>query len=106
MSVSKTLAVTVKILDKEYQVTCPEDQEEELVQSAVHLDQQMRATRKNSKLVGLERVAVMAALNISHELLLSKQALAAAEEAENIPPDDIDKLSHKIDEAMNTLRGK
>ena len=61
MSASKTLAVTVKILDKEYQVTCPEDQEEELVQSAVHLDQQMRATRKNSKLVGLERVAVMAA---------------------------------------------
>ena len=103
MSKSKTLTVAVNILDKEYQVTCPKEQEAELIQSAAHLDQQMRTVRENSKMVGLERVAVMAALNISHELLLSKQALAAAEEAESISPDDLDKLSSKIDEAVDTL---
>ena len=52
--------VTVKILEKEYQVACPEEQEAELVVSAKYLDKQMRSIRETGKVIGLERIAVMA----------------------------------------------
>ena len=61
--------VIVKILDKEYQVACPPDEEAALTQAARYLDQHMRDIRSTGKVIGLERVAIMAALNISHELL-------------------------------------
>ena len=62
--------VTVKILDKEYQVACPEEQQAALVTSARYLDRQMRAIRDTGKVVGGERIAVMAALNISGNAVL------------------------------------
>ena len=62
MSVSPANTVTVKILDKDYQVACPEEQEAELVVSAKYLDKQMRGIRNSGKVIGLERIAVMAAL--------------------------------------------
>ena len=65
---SQPNTVTVKILDKDYQVACPREQEAELVVSAKYLDKQMRSIRETGKVIGLERIAVMAALNISYEL--------------------------------------
>ena len=64
MSTSNT--VTVTILEKEYQVACPEEQEADLIASAKYLDKQMRSIRETGKVIGLERIAVMAALNISY----------------------------------------
>ena len=61
--------VRVHILDKDYQVACPAEQRDALVESARYLDQQMRAIRQSGKVIGLERIAVMAALNITHELI-------------------------------------
>jgi cell division protein ZapA len=61
--------VIVTLLDKEYQVACPEGQQEALRESANYLNQQMREIRASGKVIGLERIAVMAALNISNELL-------------------------------------
>jgi len=61
--------VTVKILDKEYQVACPPDEVDSLTQSARFLDQRMADIRGTGKVVGLDRIAVMAALNITHEYL-------------------------------------
>ena len=61
--------VIVKLLDKEYQVACPPGQEAALEQSANYLDQQMRSIRGAGKVIGLERIAVMAALNISNQLI-------------------------------------
>lgn len=66
---SQPNTVTVKILDKDYQVACPEERQSELIVSASYLDKQMRAIRDSGKVIGLERIAVMAALNISYELL-------------------------------------
>jgi cell division protein ZapA len=71
------MTVGVRILDKEYQVACPADQVDELTASARHLDAQMRAIRDAGKVLGVDRMAVMAALNISHELLRMQQAQAA-----------------------------
>ena len=61
--------VRIHILDKEYLVGCPEPQREELMESARLLDRKMREIRDSGKVIGAERVAVMAALNIAHELV-------------------------------------
>ena len=64
---TKTIAVT--ILDKEYLVACPEEERHDLIRSADYLDRKMREIRDAGKIIGSDRIAVMAALNISHELL-------------------------------------
>ncbi|MDH5570453.1 MAG: cell division protein ZapA [Gammaproteobacteria bacterium] len=66
---TKSKAVTIHILDKEYMVSCSEEEQHDLIRSADFLDQKMREIRDNGKIIGSDRIAVMAALNISHELL-------------------------------------
>jgi len=68
MSQSST-TVEVRILDKEYLVACPQEEQEALLRAARHLDNKMREIRSSGKVFGTERIAVMAALNITHELL-------------------------------------
>ena len=67
MSEKQTLAVN--ILDKEYLVASPEEARYELERSARYLDQKMREIRASGRVFGVERIAVMAALNITHEML-------------------------------------
>ncbi|MEZ5570521.1 MAG: cell division protein ZapA [Halioglobus sp.] len=94
--------VTVKILDKEYQVACPQEQEAELVVSAKYLDKQMRGIRDSGKVIGLERIAVMAALNISYELL---QASDQADANQSQPAgDSVKRLNRRLDDALHDLR--
>ena len=95
--------VTVNILDKEYQVACPPEQEAELVVSASYLDKQMRSIRESGKVIGLERIAVMAALNISHELLQASEHDDFGD-GEPIPGSAVDGLSKKIEEAIFSVR--
>lgn len=61
--------VSILIAGKEYQIACPPEEENGLIQAAQHLDRQLRKIRENGKVIGLERIAIMAALNLSHELL-------------------------------------
>lgn len=65
----QSTTVEVKILDKEYLVACPEEEREALLRAARHLDNKMREIRSSGKVFGTERIAVMAALNITHDLL-------------------------------------
>lgn len=66
------LTVTVRIMGREYTVMCPQDEHEALVASAEYLNERMSAIRKRGKALGVERIAVMAALNIARELLTIK----------------------------------
>jgi len=61
--------VSIRILEKEYQVACPANEKAALMESADMLNQKMREIRDSGKVVGLDRVAVMAALNMANELL-------------------------------------
>jgi len=70
MSASKTMNVT--IMGREFRVACPDEEREELLQSVSYLDKRMREIRDSGKVVGSERIAIMAALNITHELLTTK----------------------------------
>lgn len=63
----------VHILGKEYPVSCPADEQHELLIAARYLDEKMREIRDNGRIIGTERIAVMAALNITHELLQERQ---------------------------------
>lgn len=65
----QSTTVEVKILDKEYLVSCPAEEQEALIRAARHLDSKMREIRTTGKVFGTERIAVMAALNMTHELL-------------------------------------
>ena len=71
-----TTTVTVKILDKDYEVSCGHDEVDDLVRAARSLSVRMREIRRTGKVVGLDRIAVMAALNYAHEYLEMKERLA------------------------------
>ncbi|NIV18630.1 MAG: cell division protein ZapA [Woeseiaceae bacterium] len=61
--------VSVRILDKEYQIACPVDERTDLLDSAEVLNAKMREIRDSGRVVGLDRIAVMAALNMANDLL-------------------------------------
>jgi cell division protein ZapA len=61
--------VSVRILEKEYQVACPVDERADLLDSAELLNSRMREIRDGGKVVGLDRIAVIAALNMANELI-------------------------------------
>ncbi|HKU15002.1 MAG TPA: cell division protein ZapA [Steroidobacteraceae bacterium] len=65
----RTVRVSVRILEKEYQVACLPEERSELLDSAEFLNTKMREIRDGGSIVGLDRIAVMAALNLAHELL-------------------------------------
>ncbi len=64
--------VSVRILDKEYQVACPADERTDLLDSAEVLNEKMREIRDSGKVVGLDRIAVMAALNMANDLIKAR----------------------------------
>ena len=66
--------VSVHILDKEYRIACAEGERDGLLASARYLDERMREIRRAGRVIGSERIAVMAALNIAHELLSQRDA--------------------------------
>ncbi|TAK51786.1 MAG: cell division protein ZapA [Gammaproteobacteria bacterium] len=64
--------VSIRILEKEYHVSCPPEERAALLDSAEFLNRKMREIRDSGKVVGLDRIAVMAALNIANDLLLAR----------------------------------
>ncbi len=69
MSTQAARPVTIQILDKEYRVSCSEEERKALLESAHYLNQKMKEVRDTGKVIGMDRIAIMAALNIAHELL-------------------------------------
>jgi len=61
--------VSVRLLDREYQVACPAEERADLLDSAEYLDTKMREVRDGGKVVGLDRIAVISALNLANELI-------------------------------------
>jgi cell division protein ZapA len=65
--------VSVRILEKEYSIACPHEERTDLLDSAEYLNNKMREIRDGGKVVGLDRIAVIAALNMANELLKSRE---------------------------------
>lgn len=83
----------VVIMGREFRVTCPDEEREQLLQAVAYLDKKMRQIRDSGKVIGSERVAIMAALNVTHELL-------AARNKEGF---DMDEFKRRIDHMQATL---
>ncbi|MBS0373037.1 MAG: cell division protein ZapA [Proteobacteria bacterium] len=69
MSESSLARVSVRILEKEYQFACAVEERAALLDSAEFLNSEMKKIRDSGKVIGLDRIAVMAALNMANELL-------------------------------------
>jgi cell division protein ZapA len=89
----------VHILDKEYLVACPDNEREALFASAELLTEKMKEIRDTGKIVGADRIAVMAALNMAHELLEHKHF---RDDYQHAVSARIRALQDKIDLALNT----
>lgn len=89
--------VQINILGKEYSVACPEEKREELISAASFLDQNMREIQQSGAVLGTERVAVMAALNITHDLLSLREDTGLTVEMEN----RIKTLRRNLEEALD-----
>lgn len=105
-------SLSVRILDKEYNVACPPGAETELQMSAQYLDKQMRMIRRTGKVVGLDRIAVMAGLNTAYALLKATRPAVVSEsttltsestEASASPMvnEKLTELKNRIDEALS-----
>lgn len=67
--VTEVTRVNVRILDKDYPVACPAHERDDLLESAAYLNGKMREIRDSGKVVGSDRIAVIAALNMANELV-------------------------------------
>jgi cell division protein ZapA len=89
--------VSIRILEKEYQVACPANEKTALMESAEMLNQKMREIRDSGKVVGLDRVAVMAALNMANELL---QRTGEDQELKDIVGLRVKAMRERLDSAL------
>ncbi len=90
--------MTVQLLGNDYRITCAEDDRESLLAAADYLNAKMLEIRGSRKLMGAERIAVMAALNISHELLAYRNNVAALGDFTN---GRVQELIYKIEAALS-----
>ncbi len=97
MSASEPVAVN--ILDREFLIACTPEERPGLLDAARHLDAKMRELRGNARAGGMDRIAVLAALQISHEMLNARQRETAesAQLAENLQA-----LNAKLERAFVT----
>ncbi|MCC1497418.1 cell division protein ZapA [Alcanivorax sp. 1008] len=96
---SEPSSVLVHLLDKEFRVACPAEEKENLIRAARHLDEKMREVR-SSNVLGLERIAVMAALNLAHDLLLAKGELSQQQDG----GDRVGRLLDRVEAELAALR--
>lgn len=94
-------SITITVLGREYQIGCPPDEEDALRRAARYLDQQMEQMKNRSASLGYDKIAVLAALNITHDLL---KLSAETSTSENTSLRDIKQLEKKIDHALIAVR--
>lgn len=94
--------VKVKIMGRDFTIACKPEQSEEVLAAAEHLNQQIRIMSKGSRLPSPERAAIMAGLNISHDLLESRKLLKQHKDNNQ----RLQSLHSKVDEAVNGFQQK
>ena len=90
-------SLEVKIMGKAYHFACPQDERDELTESALYLDQKMREIRENGSVLGADKIAVMAALNLAHELSQVRNSTQLQSEDQQ---NQLNRIRDKIDLAL------
>jgi|SRR5690554_4163409 cell division protein ZapA len=99
---SEVQGVDINIMGREFTVACPEEERSSLINAVNYLDRKMKDIQASGKIIGIERIAIMAALNITHELLSAKHG--------NFDIGDIKRrievMQEQIDEALDEKGGE
>lgn len=99
---AETVQATVKILDREYQIACREDERADLMAAAEMVNDRMKAIRGRGSVIGTDRVAVMTALNMAHELLALQETQATCERI----AERVSALQERVGEALEQDSGE
>lgn len=94
--------VTIRILGKDYTIACPSGAQTSLISSARNVDDKMREIRKSGKIIGSERIAVITALNLAHELNFANEKPSVDDDIIK----RIDTLQKKIDSTLKRIHSK
>lgn len=97
---STTIPVSVHILGKEYRIACPQDEKDDLLATARYVDERMRQIRTNSQISGLDKIAVLAALNIAHEFTQLQQQQQHAVEQNQHLAQSLQRMQENIERAL------
>jgi cell division protein ZapA len=97
---NKAEPLTVKIMDKEYRIACPEEEKDNLKASADLLNEKLNEIKQQGSVIGTERIAIMAALNMSHEILHNQSIV----EEHGDLNERIDELSERISDSMRDIQ--
>lgn len=89
--------VSVNILGKEYRIACQPGEENDVLASARHLDERMREIRSSGKVLGTERIAVMAALNLAYDVISKTSTL---KEVSETTEERLRSLTDKVENAL------
>ena len=96
------ITISIRILDNEYQVSCPESDADGLAAAARDLNQRMTVIREAGKVFGVERIAVMAALNAIHDNRRLEREIETAEEQ---APEMVTELTRRVEAAIEAHKG-
>lgn len=97
---NKAEPLTVKIMDKEYRIACPEEEKDNLRASADLLNEKLDEIKQQGSVIGTERIAIMTALNMSHEILHSQSLVTEHGDLNK----RIDDLSERISDSMRDIQ--
>ena len=97
---NKAEPLTVNIMGKEYRIACPEDEKDNLRASADLLNEKLNEIKQSGSVIGSERIAIMAALNLSHEILHSQSLVTEHGDLNQ----RIDELSERISDSMRDIQ--
>jgi cell division protein ZapA len=93
----KNDVVSIRLLDREYQIKCPAEKLADLQEAATYLDSKMRQAQENGKTLGIDRLIMIAALNITSEMVSLKRQKDCYIDNMNLR---IQEIQNKIDQAL------
>jgi cell division protein ZapA len=97
----QTKGINISILGRDFSVACPPEEQEDLLEAARYLDNTMRKIQKSGKIIGTERVAIMAALNIADDLLKIQKSTADQTRVTQ----RLERLQSRIDDVLKESDG-
>lgn len=92
--------INISIMGREFSVACPPQEQDDLMEASRYLDKNMKEIQKTGKIIGAERCAIMAALNITNDLLKLQRATAGQEQV----ADKLASLQQRIDSVLEDVK--
>ena len=90
--------ISLKIAGIDYQLYCPEDEQDTLIEAADYLNKKIKRLKRQTKFLSVEKVAILAGLEITNEMMRS-----SPETEENHKPEDLEDKKESANENNNSV---